>query len=390
MEDLFGCLFVFFLIFIIAIFTLSSISSKQRAIQAVWKKFAVDSGLDITFERQVPFPKITGKYREFDYVLETVMKGTGEESIIYTVITIKLPERSAYNFHIYRKNFFFNKIEKIFGSKDIQTGNIRFDDVFMIKISPDDKINEVFTPDLQRKLLYGSYLINMTLSETKLQNKTKRIIDSTQDLLYLSEIMVEIALNFSGKDIILQERNDPVLAEEKKRNALAQAQEERIKAIARAEEEAINALAQVEEDRIKTLSELEEKKIKSLAQAEEDRIKVLSELEERTLKALTQVEENRIKSLAQSKEETLKTLTQVEEKKQLKETERKKSSDKSYNKEKKDSEKETPHKIFPVVSDFTDDFTDYSHKSSGEKQCPCCGTTSPAENKYCIDCGREI
>ncbi len=97
--------------------------------------------------------------------------------MIYTVITIKLPERSVYNFHIYREKFFFNKIEKIFGSEDIQTGNIRFDDVFKIKTSPSDKIYEVFTPDLQRKFLYGSYLINMTLSEKKLQNKTGRIID---------------------------------------------------------------------------------------------------------------------------------------------------------------------------------------------------------------------
>ncbi len=383
MEGLFVFLSIFFLIFIVGIFARSPISSRQRAIKATWKKFASDSGLGITFEKQVLFPKITGKYRELDYVLETVTEGTGEKSIIYTVITIKLPERSVYNFHIYRENCFFNKIEKIFGSEDIQTGNIRFDDVFKIKTSPADKINEVFTPDLQRKLLYGSYLINMTLSETKLQNKTRRIIDNTQDLLYLSEIMVEIAINISGKDIISQERKDPLLEEEKKINAMAQAEDERIKAIARAEEKKINAMAQAEEDRIKALSEIEKKKINAMAQAEEDRIKVLSELEEKTLKALTQVEEKRIKDLAQSKEKTLKALTQVEEKKHLQETGRKKSADKSYS-------KETPHKIFPVISDFTDDFIESSYEASREKQCPSCGTTSSAENKYCIDCGREI
>ncbi|MEQ8186325.1 MAG: hypothetical protein ABRQ39_00020 [Candidatus Eremiobacterota bacterium] len=325
---------IFFLIFIVGIFARSSSSSRQRAIKATWKKFASDSGLGITFERKIPFPKITGKYRELDYVLETVTESTGKKSIIYTVITIKLPECSVYNFHIYRENFFFNKREKIFGSEDIQTGNIRFDDVFNIKTSPSDKIDEVFTPDLQRKLLYGSYLINMTLSEKKLQNKTGRIIDNTQDLLYLSELMVEIAINVSGKDIISQDRIDPVLAEEKKIKAIARAEEERTKAIARAEEE----------------------KIKSLAQAEEDRIKALSELEERTLKALTHVEEKKIKDL--------------------------------FEKEKKSSEREASYKTF--LSDFTNDFTDSSHKSSGEKQCPSCGANSPAEKNYCIDCRREI
>lgn len=79
MEGLFVCLSIFFLIFIIGIFARSSSSSRQRAINAAWKKFASDSGSGITFERKIPFPKITGKYRELDYVLETVTEGTGEK-----------------------------------------------------------------------------------------------------------------------------------------------------------------------------------------------------------------------------------------------------------------------------------------------------------------------
>jgi len=41
-------------------------------------------------------------------------------------------------------------------------------------------------------------------------------------------------------------------------------------------------------------------------------------------------------------------------------------------------------------SDFTGDITGSQFFSKEEKLCPSCGCASPAENKYCIDCGREI
>jgi hypothetical protein len=287
MEGLCICIIPFIIICIIAGILVSSLSSKNKLITGAWEKFASDSDLNITFNGLVSLPQVTGKYRDFDYILETVTEGYGEDSITYTVITMKLPEASKCNLHIYEENF-LSKVGKMFGGQDIQKGNKEFDDSFIIKSQTPHLISNLLTQELQRKMLYGKHLINISLSGKKLQNKTGYIIENAQDLLYLSEIMVELAMNVSGKEITSQAHYTKEL------------------------------------------------------------------------------------------------------------------SDRSYKREKRTSRSDPSHKTLQkssdVTSDFTSDFNDThsydevksSYSLKEEKLCPSCGASSPGENKYCIDCGREI
>jgi len=275
MEGFCFCLFPFMFICIIAGILFSVLSSRHKAIADTWEKFASDSGLNVTFKGLTGMPKIGGKYRDFDYVLETVTEGYGEDSITYTVITLKSKKLSGYHLHIYQESF-LSKIGKMFGGQDIQIGNEEFDTSFIIKSQTPDKIHKLLTMELQRKMLYGTHLINLSLSEKTLQNKTAHIIDNTQDLLYLSELMAELAMN-----------------------------------------------------------------------------------------GIEQISSN----------------------------ERKEITDRNYKKEEKPLSEST-YKTLEHSSDFTSDFNDYNNEINSslkeDKICPSCGSVSPGDNKYCIDCGREI
>lgn len=122
-------------------------------------------------------------------------------------------------------------------------------------------------------MLYKNHLINLSLSEHKLVNKAVGIINKEEYLLYLNEIMVELAMNALGKKITSQAHNGKEL------------------------------------------------------------------------------------------------------------------TDRTYKGEKKPSNTDLSHKTFEQSSD---DKGDNQSSLKEVKRCPSCGAGSPAEHKYCIQCGMEI
>lgn len=187
-----------FIIFLIAYSIHSFIAGADK--KKVWEKFAGDHGLNITPGFLFSFPRITGTYKGFDYTLQTITEGDGDSSTTYTVIAFELPKPSKYTLHIYQEGF-FSKIGKMLGSQDIQTGNREFDDAFMIKSNTSCMVPELLTSELQRKMMYGPHLINISLSENKLVNKALGTITEEKDLLYLSELLWELAMNICGEKI---------------------------------------------------------------------------------------------------------------------------------------------------------------------------------------------
>ena len=187
-----------FIIFLIAYSIHSFITGADK--KKVWEKFAGDYGLNITPGFLFSFPKITGTYKSFNYALQSVTEGDGDSSATYTVITFELPQPSKYTLYMYQEGF-LSKIGKMLGSQDIQTGNREFDDAFMIKSDTPCMVPELLTSALQRKMLHGHYLINLSLSGNKLVNKTLGTITEEKDLLYLSELLWELAMNICGEKI---------------------------------------------------------------------------------------------------------------------------------------------------------------------------------------------
>jgi len=269
-------IFVGFVIFLIAYFIHSFLTSSDK--MKIWEKFAGEHGLNITPGFLFSFPKITGIYKSFDYTLQSVTEGDGDSSTTYTVITFELPQPSKYTLHIYQEGF-LSKIGKMLGSQDIQTGNRNFDDAFMIKSNTSCMLPELLTSALQRKMLYGPHLINISLSGNKLINKALGTITEEKDLLYLSELLWELAMNICGEKI--SDSSYDIFPKPLKHDKFP--------------------------------------------------VTIKSDIFNEKL------------------------------------------------------QKKQEHE-----SDFTGDITGSQFFSKEEKLCPSCGCASPAENKYCIDCGREI
>jgi hypothetical protein len=217
--------FICFIILLI-IYSLTNQQSEQKAITKAWTEFASNTGLDVNYSNHsflssfssLPITSITGDYRGFDYRLEHVVESSGDSSTSYTRITMNFPEYVGYNLRIYKESL-LSKVEKVFGGQDIQVGNKEFDDSFMIKSKTPDKIDKILTPELQRKMIYGSHLINITLSRNTVENKILGVTKEAQDLLYLSEIIWEIAKNAYGKEIISKKKPKKEITDKSYKNA---------------------------------------------------------------------------------------------------------------------------------------------------------------------------
>lgn len=275
MDTLAICFFPLLFAPVIAVLIISMINANKTRLKA-WEKFATEAGLNIIYGNFFSMPKVTGKYKGFDYVLEIITEGDGESSTTYTLMTMNVPGPPGYNLQVYPEGL-LSKVGKMLGAQDIQIGNKAFDDTFMIKSKTPDKIDKLLTRDVQRKMLYGPHLINISLSGNKLVNKIPNVITEPQDLLYLTDLMYDLTVNICGKQIASE-----------------------------------------------------------------------------------------------------------------------KYDKKPYEKDQKLLKTRLPQSILPKQNDFTSDFTsDFTDNKSHtplreEKLCPSCGASSPAENRYCTDCGREI
>ncbi|MEQ8172882.1 MAG: zinc ribbon domain-containing protein [Candidatus Eremiobacterota bacterium] len=161
----------------------------------VWRKFCDHAGLTMTAEKTSSFPVVKGIYKGFDYKLNVRKEYNGAGLKEYTVITMEIPEYRDCNLYIYQKT------HKNIMETDINTGSMEFDRAFIIKSQTPYIIPDLLTSELKRKMLSGRHIINMSLTGNKVENITEGIIGESQDLLYLSEIMWEFAMNACGESI---------------------------------------------------------------------------------------------------------------------------------------------------------------------------------------------
>ena len=126
---------------------------QKKAIEKSWGEFAQKSGLTLISASLFSTPKVTGKYKGFDYELYA-SKSTFEKKT-RTVIEIFFPQFLDCHLHLYRESIFTMKLENVFTGKDrdLKTGDTVFDKSFKIESNIPQKIGNLLTREVREKLL---------------------------------------------------------------------------------------------------------------------------------------------------------------------------------------------------------------------------------------------
>lgn len=96
--------------------------------------------------------RLEGVFRNCNIKIYNYVVGSGKNSTTYSTVRIVGPNPKGLSFHFHREGI-FSKIGKTFGMQDIQTGDMTFDKMFIIKASDPDFIKVA----LLRQIKNGFY-----------------------------------------------------------------------------------------------------------------------------------------------------------------------------------------------------------------------------------------
>ena len=126
----------------IAIAMIVAFRNRKRA-QETWRSFALRHG----FEHLPPGPpslfseraavafrdpgEVQGKFHDLPFLLQVAIEGTGKNRSVLTIMSVEIQDCPA-GLTIYHENVFL-KITKLFGARDVKTGDAEFDKAFVVK-----------------------------------------------------------------------------------------------------------------------------------------------------------------------------------------------------------------------------------------------------------------
>lgn len=197
MQILFILFFIILILFIfLALAYITSMGDGRRL-----RNFASEMKLEL-----IPgiFPyrtEVRGNYRGFPVLLFIERKFLGSDSLnIY--LTVPSEKNLALNIH--RKILSGRSICHI-PCKPVNTGNVHFDNFFLVESNKPEIIDKILTEDVCRDISTHPWKGHISLKDDRLHfnmvyNMLEDLSDNTENLIKISNIMVKIACNISGKE----------------------------------------------------------------------------------------------------------------------------------------------------------------------------------------------
>lgn len=99
-----------------------------------------------------PMPMLQGEFKGRKMHVHTERRRTGKHTYYYTILTMYAPGTNTFTFRLLKEGF-FQKIGKMLGGQDIQTGDADFDKMFMLKSNSPELALQIFDPQLCGKIL---------------------------------------------------------------------------------------------------------------------------------------------------------------------------------------------------------------------------------------------
>lgn len=143
-------------VFLVLIF--KYLGSSFKAVCKQWTLIANDLHLKISIPTGImkslmaTWPTITGKLDGFDVSFTMESQGSRHRYWNYTTLEFTVNQTFSHPINIISEGL-FEKIAKKMGATDIQIGDEKFDDAFIIECGEEEFAKKILTPSIQQKLL---------------------------------------------------------------------------------------------------------------------------------------------------------------------------------------------------------------------------------------------
>jgi len=164
------------------------------------RNFASEMKLELIFSTFPSRTEVRGNYGGFPVLLFIERTFLGSDSLnIY--LTVPSEENLAFNIH--RKTFYGKNICGL-PYKTVNRGNVSFDKFFLVESINPGGIEKILTEDVCRDISVHPWKGHISLKDGRLHfnmvyNILEDFSDNTENLIKISNIMVKIACNISGK-----------------------------------------------------------------------------------------------------------------------------------------------------------------------------------------------
>ena len=145
---------IFFFLLIFAALLGYAAWNKHRQM-TVWQQVAGQLGLAFMNGGWFGSSAMSGSYKGVDIAVKSVVRGSGKNKKVYTVVEASLHALTPLSLEVYEEGI-FQMMGKMIGGEDIQVGDHELDETFVIKGVDDAEITDLLTtPRVKSALLTG-------------------------------------------------------------------------------------------------------------------------------------------------------------------------------------------------------------------------------------------
>lgn len=134
-----------------------------------WKSLAQETNGQYSESKVFKVPNVEIYHKNFKFILDTYTVSTGQSTITYTRLRTVFINKPLFTFKIYNQGF-FSKVGKAFGMQDVEIGDTKIDDKFIIKSNDGFMIKSLLLKDSIKEKLLNIKKVNLNVSKKTFTN----------------------------------------------------------------------------------------------------------------------------------------------------------------------------------------------------------------------------
>ena len=196
-----------------------AVRAQKQRVALAWSQAARQLGIGLEPGSMLSNPELTGELDSLGVKVDTYTRGSGNNSQTFTRYRVRYPSMGT-QFELHRQSG-LSAITKFFGSQDIEIGDPRFDDTFVVKSDNPDRVAAVITPTRRTTILQlAGAFPGVRISNTKIQWERRgvdkdpaHIVTVVRRLVGAAHIMSDRAGAGSALDDAIAARNEGDLSQ---------------------------------------------------------------------------------------------------------------------------------------------------------------------------------
>lgn len=190
---------IILIIVVIGIVVFYGARTQMQRVKQAWTSAARQLGMAIDPGSTFTQPKIQGTVDDLDVRVDTVTRGSGDSRATYTRYRVKYPSGGTH-FELHRQSG-FSKVSKFFGAQDVEIGDVRFDDTFVIKSDQPERVAAAITPTRRATILQlSSSYPGVEISDTKVHWEKRGVTTNAAEIVTVVRRLVGAAYVITGRD----------------------------------------------------------------------------------------------------------------------------------------------------------------------------------------------